>query len=338
MIATLGAPPVSSGFDEGPPVRVEFDPATLPWLDRVYAEVDAYVDALPAAERPPYDLREALIRWLRFGYMFLPGAIEVELIDAYLSDLAELRRTRECHRVEVLVEGYGGPRPIHELPEDAFAVRHLRYIDFHNSSIAAKKILLHRQVTEFLRHVFRAEVVAMQSLTFIQSSEQWTHQDFAYVVSGIPSHLAASWVALEDAHLEAGPLAYYPGSHTLRKFDWGPPAGLLHSTESKFSELDFRDHIERECARVGLTREVVIPKKGDVFFWHAALAHAGSTTLDPTRTRMSLVGHYSTLEAYPVDRRAPDREPTRQQINGAWIYANPRLPDEEDVFRHGAAL
>ncbi|HXU30832.1 MAG TPA: phytanoyl-CoA dioxygenase family protein [Thermoanaerobaculia bacterium] len=337
MISSLAMPSGSAGTDEASPERVEFDAATLPWLDRVYGEIDAYVDALPAAERPPYDLREALIRWMRFGYMFLPGAIEVELIDAYLADLEEVRQTRDRHRVEVMVEGYG-QRPISELPEEAFAVRHLRYIDFHNSSIAAKKILLHRQVAGFLRHVFRAEMVAMQSLTFIHSSEQWTHQDYAYVVSGIPSHLAASWIALEDVHAEAGPLAYYPGSHSLRKFDWGPPGRLLYSSESKFTELDFRDHIERECARVGLAREVVIPKKGDVFFWHAALAHAGSTIIDLSRTRRSLVGHYSTLEAYPVDRRAPDREPTRQLINGGWMYANPRLPDEEDAFRHGAAL
>ncbi len=337
MINTLGAPSGQTGPTESSSARVEFDAANLPWLDQIYADIDAYVDALPAAEVPPYDLREALIRWLRFGYVFLPGVIELELIDAYLADLDEVHRTRDRHRNEVMVEGYGA-RPICDLPEEAFSVRHLRYIDFHNSSIAAKKILLHREVAGLLRHIFRAEIVAMQSLTFIHSSEQWTHQDYAYVVSGIPSHLAASWIALEDVHPEAGPLAYYPGSHTLRKFDWGPPGGLLYSSESKLSELDFRDHIERECERVGLAREVVLPKKGDVFFWHAALAHAGGKIVDMSRTRRSLVGHYSTVEAYPVDRRARDQEPKRQRINGCWVYANPLLPEEEDVFQNGAAL
>ena len=317
--------------------RVEFDAATLPWLDRAAAEIDAYVDALPRERLPDYDLREALLHWQRFGYALLPGAIEEPLIDAYLADLDEARRTRAEHRMEVMVEGYGS-RPIRDLPEEAFAVRHLRYIDFHSSSIAGKKILLHKTVVDFLRHLFRADVVAMQSLTFIHSSEQWAHQDYAYVASGIPSHLAATWTALEDVHPEAGPLAYYPGSHTIRKFDWGPPAHLLYSSECAYTELDFRDHIERECERSGLARQVVLPKKGDVFFWHAALAHAGSPIKDGARTRKSLVGHYSTPEAYPYDRRTWGREPARQWINGAQVYGNPLLPEEEDVFTRGADL
>ncbi len=318
-----------------PRKRLDFERSTLPWLDRVYSEIDAYVESLPPDELPAYDLREALIRWLRDGYLFLPQAIEPELVDAFLADLAQARRDRAQHRVQVMVEGYG-VLPIKDLPEEAFEVRHLRWIDFHNSSIAAKKILLHREVVGFLRHVLRGGLVAMQSLTFFHSSEQWTHQDYAYVVSGIPSHLAATWIALEDVHQNSGPLAYYPGSHTIRKFDWGPPAHILYSDQSTSTELDFRDHIERECERCGLVREIVLPKKGDVFFWHGALAHAGSPIIDNALSRRSLVGHYSSREAYPRDRRATGVEPVIQTFNGGHVYQNPNLPDEEDVFTHGA--
>lgn len=317
--------------------RVEFEPHTLPWLDRPRADVDAYVAGLPPDELPAYDLREALTGWRRLGYVMLPALIEPALIDAYLADLEELRRTRARRRTLVMVEGLGA-RPICELPEEALEHHHLRYLDFHNQSLAGKQILLHREVVRLLRHLFRAEVVAMQSLTFVHGSEQWTHQDYAYVVSDVPSQLAAAWVALEDVHPDAGPLAYYPGSHTIPKFDWGTESGLVHSSSSRFGELDFRDHIEAQCERAGLRRETVLPRKGDVFFWHGALAHAGSPVVDPVRTRRAFVAHYSTLPAYPRDRRRREAPPLRMRINGGWVYGDPTLPEEEDSFTRGAAL
>jgi ectoine hydroxylase-related dioxygenase (phytanoyl-CoA dioxygenase family) len=207
-------------------------------------------------------------------------------------------------------------------------------MDFHNASLAGKLIALHPRVLGFLGHVFRETVVAMQTLTFIRGSEQSTHQDYAYVVPAIPSHLAATWVALEDVHADAGPLGYYPGSHTIRKFDWGN--GLFLTEESLHDEHDFAAHIERECERMGLRRDVFLAHKGDVFFWHGALAHTGTGQTDPERTRRSLVTHYSSERGYPRDRRAPDDEPLRYELNGGLLYVDPRWPHAEDSFRSRA--
>jgi phytanoyl-CoA hydroxylase len=55
--------------------RLEFEPATLPWLDRVYAEIDAYVDGLESSARTAYDLRHHLIQWMRLGYTTFPELI-----------------------------------------------------------------------------------------------------------------------------------------------------------------------------------------------------------------------------------------------------------------------
>jgi ectoine hydroxylase-related dioxygenase (phytanoyl-CoA dioxygenase family) len=158
-------------------------------------------------------------------------------------------------------------------------------------------------------------------------------------VTGIPSQLAAAWIALEDVHPDAGPLAYYPGSHRIPKFDWGNASGLIYSSDAPRNELDFRDHIDNECARKGLKREVVVPRKGDVFLWHGALAHAGSPVRNPALTRRSFVVHYSSHTANPpTPRRRRSKEPRWYEASGARIYAHPDPTYEEDVLRHGADL
>jgi phytanoyl-CoA hydroxylase len=265
----------------------------------------------------------------------MPGAIEHDLIDAYLADVDELVATREGRHTLVNLEGYG-VRPVSACSADQLAIPHLRIMDFHNASTAGKRMSMHPRIVTFLRHVFRDTPVGMQSLTFLHGSEQAWHQDYAFVVSSIPSHLAASWIALEDVSPEAGPLGYYPGSHTIRKFDWGN--GLFLTAESRHDEMEFARHIETECRRMNLHEEVLLARKGDVFIWHAALAHRGSPATRPGLTRKSFVTHYSSVRGYPRDRRRPEAEPIEYRLNGGVVYGDPRWPQEENVFRRGGAI
>jgi hypothetical protein len=313
-------------------LRGDFDRATLPWLDGALATVDEYVESLGDAAPVDYDLRERLLIWLQLGYAVIPGAIEHELIDAYLEDVDELFERREGPTMLTLDPL--GLRAIDTLRAEDLNTPALRIMDFHNQSIAGKKLALHSSIVSFLQHVFRHTVVCMQTLTFIHGTQQGAHQDYAFVVSGIPSHLAAAWIALEDIHPDAGPLGYYPGSHTIRKFDFGD--GLFLTPDSSRRESDFLEHIERSCQARGLREEVFVARKGDVFLWHAALAHSGTPVKDPGRTRRSLVAHYSTRAAYRVDRRAPEAPVTEQTYNGAVVFADPLRPEAEDTFRRGA--
>jgi phytanoyl-CoA hydroxylase len=219
---------------------------------------------------------------------------------------------------------------------EVFEQHHLRLMDFHNPSLAGKKISMHPAIMNFLRHVFRDVPVAMQTLTFIHGSEQYIHRDYAYVVPAIPSHLAATWVALEDVHPDSGPLVYYPGSHLLPKFDWGN--GLLLTGESTKNEWDFACDIDAEAKRMGLRLEAFTPKKGDVFVWHSALAHGGSPVRDPKLTRKAYVTHYSSRAGYPRDRRKSDGPPVTFEMNGGVIYGDPRWPEEENCLRRGEGL
>jgi ectoine hydroxylase-related dioxygenase (phytanoyl-CoA dioxygenase family) len=299
---------------------LDFAPENLPWLDSHSPDIDSY----PA---PSEALRAQLAHWSRYGFIRMPGLISHELIDAYLADVEAVLAHPERTRLRLTIEGFG-ERQACDFPPEAFEQHHLRLMDLHNLSQAGKALSLHPKIVEFLGHVFRDTVVAMQSLTFKHSTEQSTHQDFAYVRAQIPSHLAATWIALEDVHPDAGPLFYYPGSHRIEKFDWGN--GLFLTPESSRHEGHFAEFLEQKCAEAGLQREVFYPKKGDVFFWHAALAHGGSHVNNPELTRKSYVTHYSSKTAYPADRRAPHLPPVVFKINGGEVFQDPTFPQEED--------
>jgi phytanoyl-CoA hydroxylase len=308
---------------------LEFDRETVPWLDKYYVEIQAYVADLPLDQRPAYDLSEQLIHWLRHGYATFPGLIEHGLIDAYLADIERLISDRSTSGVSLQIHGYG-EGPARGFPPEAFGETHLRIMDLHNASTAGKALALHPRIVEFLTHLFRAAPVAMQTLTFIYGSEQGSHQDFAYVVAEVPSHLAATWIALEDVDPDAGPLFYFPGSHTVEKFDWGD--GILLTTESTRTVPEFMAHLEDQVAKRSYRVETFCPRKGDVFFWHSALVHGGSARRNPALTRRSVVTHYSTATAYTRDRRAPHQVPTVYELNGGLVFANPTNPADEDRY------
>jgi ectoine hydroxylase-related dioxygenase (phytanoyl-CoA dioxygenase family) len=114
------------------------------------------------------------------------------------------------------------------------------------------------------------------------------------------------------------------------KFDWGN--GLFLTPESSRDEMDFARHLEEQCLRAQLKPEVLCPRKGDVFVWHAALVHGGSPTRNRELTRASLVSHYSSAKVYTRDRRKPDVVPQRKMVNGGIVFVNPVWPHLEDTF------
>jgi len=307
----------------------------LPWLDRSASEIDRYVDSLEGDLPGEYDLRSSLLHFSQFGYAILRGAVETELIDRYLGDVERLVSTREATTVVETGEGVG-PKQVNECSAEELALPHMRILDFHNQSMTGKRLALHPTLVSFVGHVLREPVVAMHTLTFMRPTEQHLHQDSAFVVPAeIPSHMMAAWLALEDVHPDAGPLGYYPGSHTIRKFDWGDPnawgGGLFLSEEATKTPDDFALHLEQECERAGLSFETFIARKGDVLFWHGSLVHGGTPAISE-RTRKSFVTHYSSLSAHPLDRRFPGTNPVAFEYGGGFTYVDARRIEEENSF------
>lgn len=314
--------------------RLAFDEATLPWLDRGASAVDRYVESLEGELPSAYDLRSCLLHFSQFGYLILRAAVEPELIDRYLADVERLVSSREASTV-VELDGVG-LRHVRDCSAEELASPHMRIMDFHNQSMTGKRLALHPTLVSFVGHVLREPVVAMHTLTFMRPTEQRLHQDSAFVVPAeIPSHMMAAWVALEDVHPEAGPLGYYPGSHTIRKFDWGDAnaweGGLFLSEQSTKTPEDFAAYLEQECERAGLKLETFLARKGDVLFWHGSLVHGGTAAISE-RTRKSFVTHYSSLSAHPRDRRFPGTDPVAFEYGGGFTYIDARRADEENSF------
>lgn len=316
------------------PPASDFDPATLPWIDDPRSDVEAYVMGVDSGTLG-YDLSEKLLQWKNYGFTTFEQAVSHDLIDAYLADIEEFKDRHQEFSTMITSAAHGNTRAkdVERSELDGFQIR---FCDLHNNAITAKKLGLNPKIVSFLNHVFRDQVVMMQTLTFWRSSEQDVHQDYAFVVAGIPSHLAACWIALEDVHPDAGPLMYYPGSHRIPKFNFGN--GLFLTEDSPYREPQFIAHIQEQCRARGLKEVAFLPRKGDMFVWHAALAHAGTPIRDRARTRKSLVCHYSSRAGYPRDRRNVDVKPVVYEYNGGLVYGNPQYPGEEDLLKRGVSI
>ncbi|MBD2701122.1 phytanoyl-CoA dioxygenase family protein [Spirosoma sp. BT702] len=318
----------------------EFDYATLPWIDKEGADIDAFVKQHPAAKGLSYDLAEKMKFWKKNGYVILEQSIQKEWLDQLWNEVEELIDHHEKYETLIridLPEYQSKPvQPIKDVPKKVLNGPYIKFMDFHENSVIGKKIMLHKNIVTFLQAVFNDKVIAMQSLLFKYGSQQATHQDFAYVVSEIPSHLAAAWIALEDVHIDSGPLFYYPGSHTIGKFDFGN--GIFFNNKSTLNPNDFAKYLDQTCQNAGLKKETLLIKKGDVLLWHAALAHGGDEIRNKALTRKSYVCHYSSDSAFKHHRQSPNTEPIRRTINEADVFVNPQMLDQEDIFAEGKKM
>ncbi|NIJ55608.1 phytanoyl-CoA dioxygenase family protein [Dyadobacter arcticus] len=311
--------------------QLEFDYSTLPWIDHDNADIDAFVSKFPVSADYPYNLKEKLEFWKKNGYVIFQKAVLEEQIDALWNEFDETMDNHEKYDMTALIEGYNNTRDIaiKKVPKEILKGIDTRVNEYHSASVLAKKVITHPYITTFVKAVFDAPVVVYQTLVFRYGSQQDTHQDFPWVTPKIPSHLTASWIALEDISPDSGPLYYFPGSHKIRKFNFG--TGILYRHgESVFGPKLFGKYLDWKCKKEGLTKQALCIKKGDVLIWHSALVHGGLQIANPELTRKSLVCHYTTTNAYPAHKWKRDEAPTISYYNDIAVYANPLLREEED--------
>ncbi len=160
--------------------------------------------------------------------------------------------------------------------------------DMHLISKTIQALALNSDMTNILSTLMGQAPVCCNSLYFERSSQQTTHVDSIYMTPTTPTDLIAIWVALEDVHPEAGPLFYYPGSSKIPAYQFSN--GGRRAVEEEMDQwLAYRD---AELAKLGQDAQHFMPKKGDVFIWHAQLFHGGAAVSDPELTRKSFVFHY----------------------------------------------
>ena len=152
-------------------------------------------------------------------------------------------------------------------------------------SPAVRQLATLPTILDALRDHFGREPFAFQTLNFERGSQQPPHTDALHFHSDPPGLMCGVWIALEDISNESGPLLYYPGSH---KLPYPEDALRLNA----YSEQGFTDRLLGQLSEQGSEATTVAPRKGEAVVWAANLVHGGSSILDSSATRRSLVIHY----------------------------------------------
>ena len=226
--------------------------------------------------------------WEKNGYLVLPRFFSAERLewvlrthqdiwDVYPSNVVvdDLITGRRCSMNSLSKAEQTHPFKVNDLYLDYAEVRHLS---------------LDKQLVEALSKLLPDAPVLCNTLSLDYGTQQSLHVDSLYMTPLTQGHLIATWIALEDCHPDAGPLAYLPGSHKI------PP---YHFSDGSFHEIveekpQWQAYMQQKVQEYGLKEERFLPKKGDVFIWHANFMHGGSEIANPQLTRKSLVSHYFT--------------------------------------------
>lgn len=270
-----------------------------------------------------------LLDWQNNGFVVFEKAIPYELIDSLIDELAYIKKHPKKFR-NLTVEHKGKHYSINEISKELLNDKGLKYNSLIAYSLNAAKISANEIIAGFLRRVFLENVVALQSLTFEKGSQQSIHVDFPYVRTQTNiSHLAASWVALEDISEDAGPLEYYPGSHKLEVidfFDFGNGSILLEEDSVK-DPWQLSEYLQKSVETAKIDPISFFPKKGDVLIWHGRLIHAGTKVNNDSLTRMSHVTHYTSFSAFPKTHMTKSAfiDKSYYENNGAYVFQPPWL-------------
>jgi ectoine hydroxylase-related dioxygenase (phytanoyl-CoA dioxygenase family) len=202
-------------------------------------------------------------------------------------------------------------------PDEAFK-RPIKFNDLMLECDEIRACNLDPRLVPILDELLDGTPVACNSLNFIQGSEQTEHIDSWFMPPPAPDKMVVTSVCLEDVHPDAGPLFYLPGSQKI------PPYRFSNGTIRAIpAEMDAcHAYLDRAIKERGLSREIFLGRKGDVFIWSCQIAHGGSPIADQKRTRKSLVTHY--WRANDMARHKLDG------VNGGYYFAKDHQPVPSD--------
>ena len=268
------------------------------WIDRV-----DWIDQLALRHRLgvlPDELCDSIFKFVRDGYVILPGAVSEEVVDALNADIERLWQDPPA---DLLIETFEPDKKLKFITARIdYRMGITKLLDVYAFSRMAREATAAPRVMAFLRAIFDETAKAFQGLYFAKGSEQAIHKDTAYVkIDSNPMHLAATWLALEDVKPGTGELTYYVGSHRAPEYLFG---GTNKWLESQLEEGDrFLQSLHADAEKYRHVKSSFLGKKGDILIWHADLAHGGAKIEHPGTTRKSLVVHFTPASAEPYYRR-----------------------------------
>lgn len=167
----------------------------------------------------------------------------------------------------------------------------LRLQDAWKDVVEVKTLALYPIILEILECVYGRRPFAFQTLNFPVGSQQHLHSNAVNFHSELAGFMCGVWVALEDIHVEAGPLEYVPGSHRLPYLQAHDVAVDSHP-EAKYSPAIFHEAWLSMMAVQNLHSQIFAPRLGQALIWSANLLHGGTAVVNTKLTRWSQVTHY----------------------------------------------
>src|SRR5215218_9490562 len=224
----------------------------------------------------------AVSEYDRTGYLIIPDALSVDMIDA-----ARAEATAICRGLRGQINGV---RPAGE-EDDAAVLRRYLCIHFpHKISSTMLDIARLPGMIKVLVEVIGPNVKAMQSMLFIKSEgkpgQAW-HQD-EYFIPTRDRSLAAVWIALDDAIVENGCLWVLPGSHQR---------GVLYPTHE---QSDPRFDCTVEAYAFPYRDEDALPVEiptGTALIFSGYLLHRSLENSGRHGYRRALANHYMSAES-----------------------------------------
>jgi ectoine hydroxylase-related dioxygenase (phytanoyl-CoA dioxygenase family) len=260
------------------------------WLDQ--ADAHDRIEERRSTNRIDDADAEMLHGFVDDGYITLSLGLDADFLDAFERDVE--RQWRERPVDLAIAPGAGGRRSFRDV---GHKLRAYRIADLHSHSDAALALYLHPELFRVVELIFDDKAIAFQSLYFRYGSEQSLHRDPMFVPTTPPSHLLASWIALESISADCGPLLYAPGSHRLPWYEFEPDSVTMGAKHDSKRDLwnAYRDGM---IEQYGLEVKSFTCAAGDAFIWHAGLLHGGAARRDDALSRKSFVVHYSTASNY----------------------------------------
>jgi phytanoyl-CoA hydroxylase len=207
-----------------------------------------------------------------------------------------------------------------------------RITNFHIYSNNTKDIVTNVYVNKILTSLFKKEPVVYTSLFFREGTNQCYNRDTPHFYTNPIDQFYSVWYALEDMHVNAGPLKYYIGSHNLDIVDGHEIYNSIYTDEDEVNlNIDHRcftnyiDSTLKKCKELNLTESTTkknnILHKGDIVVCHPRLVHGGSDIIDKTLTRYSMVTHHVPINtAVFGSTHYFSKSPTEEYLKNECIF------------------
>jgi len=167
----------------------------------------------------------------------------------------------------------------------------LRVQDAWKTNDDVKSLATNKKLLDILENLYGRKPIPFQTLNFPVGTQQHFHSDSVHFSSIPERFMCGVWVALEDIDDAAGPLEYYPGTHSWPIYT-NEHICRSHNPKEKVSQVVFQEAWQDLVKVHNCEKHTFKAKKGDALIWAANLLHGGAPQTNMDLTRWSQVTHY----------------------------------------------